>query len=119
MRVINRTAITVVGAQPYVAWTRSRDLAFAHRRRAGADEIEDLLLRREGRGLITAGHVGRPAQSPDAVRRRPVAETADFAFGLAEPPDSGFGFAAARDFARGALPPSFALVACASRSCTA
>ena len=29
MRVINRTAITVVGAQPYVAWTRSRDLAFA------------------------------------------------------------------------------------------
>jgi hypothetical protein len=29
MRVINRTAITVVGAQPYVDWTRSRDLAFA------------------------------------------------------------------------------------------
>jgi hypothetical protein len=29
MRVINRTAITVVGAQPYVDWTRSRDMVFA------------------------------------------------------------------------------------------
>jgi hypothetical protein len=29
MRVINRTAITVVGAQPYVDWTRARDVAFA------------------------------------------------------------------------------------------
>jgi hypothetical protein len=29
MRVINRTAITVVGAQPYVDWTRARDVSFA------------------------------------------------------------------------------------------
>jgi hypothetical protein len=29
MRVINRTAITVVGAAPYLAWTRQRDAAFA------------------------------------------------------------------------------------------
>lgn len=28
MRLINRTAITVVGAEPYVAWTRARDAAF-------------------------------------------------------------------------------------------
>ena len=28
MRVINRTAITVVGAQPYIDWTRARDVAF-------------------------------------------------------------------------------------------
>ncbi len=29
MRLINRTAITVVGAQPYLEWTRARDAAFA------------------------------------------------------------------------------------------
>ena len=29
MRVINRTAVTVVGAEPYLAWTRARDAAFA------------------------------------------------------------------------------------------
>ena len=29
MRLINRTAITVVGAEPYQAWTRARDAAFA------------------------------------------------------------------------------------------
>lgn len=29
MRVVNRTAITVVGAQPYVDWTLSRDADFA------------------------------------------------------------------------------------------
>jgi hypothetical protein len=29
MRVINRTAITVVGGQPYVDWMRARDVAFA------------------------------------------------------------------------------------------
>jgi hypothetical protein len=28
MRVINRTAITLVGAQPYLDWTRSRDADF-------------------------------------------------------------------------------------------
>jgi hypothetical protein len=28
MRVINRTAITVVGAQPYTDWTRTRDAEF-------------------------------------------------------------------------------------------
>jgi len=28
MRVINRTAITIVGAQPYVDWMRSRDADF-------------------------------------------------------------------------------------------
>jgi hypothetical protein len=28
MRVLNRTAITVVGAQPYIDWTRSRDADF-------------------------------------------------------------------------------------------
>jgi hypothetical protein len=28
MRLLNRTAITVVAAQPYVDWTRSRDAAF-------------------------------------------------------------------------------------------
>ena len=28
MRVINRTALTVVGAEPYLAWTRLRDAAF-------------------------------------------------------------------------------------------
>jgi hypothetical protein len=28
MRVINRTAITLVGAQPYIDWTRSRDADF-------------------------------------------------------------------------------------------
>src|ERR1044071_5039274 len=29
MRLINRTAVSVVGAEPYVEWTRSRDAAFA------------------------------------------------------------------------------------------
>jgi hypothetical protein len=29
MRLINRTAITIVGAEPYLAWTRSRDAVFA------------------------------------------------------------------------------------------
>jgi hypothetical protein len=29
MRVINRTAITVLGAQPYIDWTLSRDADFA------------------------------------------------------------------------------------------
>jgi hypothetical protein len=28
MRVINRTAITLVGAQPYIDWTRGRDADF-------------------------------------------------------------------------------------------
>lgn len=28
MRVINRTALTITGAQPYVDWTRSRDADF-------------------------------------------------------------------------------------------
>jgi hypothetical protein len=28
MQVLNRTAITVVGAEPYVEWTRSRDADF-------------------------------------------------------------------------------------------
>ena len=28
MRLLNRTAITVVAAQPYVDWTRTRDTAF-------------------------------------------------------------------------------------------
>ncbi len=28
MRVVNRTAVTVVGSQPYVEWTRSRDAEF-------------------------------------------------------------------------------------------
>jgi len=28
MRLLNRTAITVVAAQPYIDWTRSRDAAF-------------------------------------------------------------------------------------------
>jgi hypothetical protein len=28
MRVINRTAITIVGADPYLEWTRTRDAAF-------------------------------------------------------------------------------------------
>jgi hypothetical protein len=29
MRIINRTAVTVVGAQPYVDWMREREVAFA------------------------------------------------------------------------------------------
>jgi hypothetical protein len=29
MRLINRTAITVIGADPYLAWTRERDAEFA------------------------------------------------------------------------------------------
>jgi hypothetical protein len=29
MRVVNRTAVTIVGAEPYVEWTRSRDADFA------------------------------------------------------------------------------------------
>jgi hypothetical protein len=29
MRLINRTAVTVVGAAPYIEWTRARDAAFA------------------------------------------------------------------------------------------
>ena len=28
MRVINRTAVTIVGAQPYIDWTRARDADF-------------------------------------------------------------------------------------------
>lgn len=28
MRVVNRTAVTIVGAQPYIDWTRSRDADF-------------------------------------------------------------------------------------------
>jgi hypothetical protein len=28
MRVINRTAVTIVGAEPYVEWTRTRDADF-------------------------------------------------------------------------------------------
>jgi hypothetical protein len=28
MRVVNRTAVTVVGAEPYIEWTRSRDADF-------------------------------------------------------------------------------------------
>jgi len=28
MRVLNRTAITVIGAEPYLAWTRGRDADF-------------------------------------------------------------------------------------------
>ena len=28
MRVVNRTAVTVVGAEPYLAWTRKRDADF-------------------------------------------------------------------------------------------
>jgi hypothetical protein len=28
MRVLNRTAVTIVGAQPYLDWTRSRDADF-------------------------------------------------------------------------------------------
>jgi hypothetical protein len=28
MRVLNRTAVTIVGAQPYMEWTRSRDADF-------------------------------------------------------------------------------------------
>jgi hypothetical protein len=28
MRLINRTAVTVIGARPYLDWTKSRDLAF-------------------------------------------------------------------------------------------
>jgi len=34
MRLINRTAVTIVGAPPYIDWTRSRDAAF---KRSGAD----------------------------------------------------------------------------------
>jgi hypothetical protein len=29
MRVVNRTSVTVVGAEPYVEWTRRRDADFA------------------------------------------------------------------------------------------
>jgi hypothetical protein len=29
MRVVNRTSVTVVGAEPYVEWSRSRDADFA------------------------------------------------------------------------------------------
>jgi hypothetical protein len=29
MRLLNRTAVTVVGAEPYLEWTRSRDADFA------------------------------------------------------------------------------------------
>jgi len=29
MRVINRTAVTILGAQPYIDWTRKRDADFA------------------------------------------------------------------------------------------
>jgi hypothetical protein len=29
MRVINRTAITITGAQPYIEWTRGTDADFA------------------------------------------------------------------------------------------
>jgi hypothetical protein len=29
MRVVNRTAVTIIGAEPYVAWTLSRDADFA------------------------------------------------------------------------------------------
>jgi len=29
MRLTNRTAVSVVGAEPYLEWTRSRDAAFA------------------------------------------------------------------------------------------
>jgi hypothetical protein len=29
MRFVNRTAVTLVGAEPYVEWTRSRDADFA------------------------------------------------------------------------------------------
>ncbi len=28
MRVVNRTAVTIVGAEPYLAWTRDRDADF-------------------------------------------------------------------------------------------
>src|SRR5262245_54024035 len=28
MRLLNRTAVTIVGAEPYVAWTRTRDADF-------------------------------------------------------------------------------------------
>jgi hypothetical protein len=28
MRVVNRTAVTIVGAEPYLAWTRTRDADF-------------------------------------------------------------------------------------------
>lgn len=28
MRVVNRTAVTIIGAEPYLAWTRSRDADF-------------------------------------------------------------------------------------------
>lgn len=28
MRILNRTAVTVVGAEPYLAWTRGRDADF-------------------------------------------------------------------------------------------
>ena len=28
MRLINRTAVTIIGARPYLDWTKSRDLAF-------------------------------------------------------------------------------------------
>ena len=29
MRLINRTAVTILGAQPYIDWTKARDQAFA------------------------------------------------------------------------------------------
>ena len=28
MRVVNRTSVTVVGAEPFVAWTKARDADF-------------------------------------------------------------------------------------------
>jgi len=28
MRILNRTAVTIVGAEPYLAWTRTRDADF-------------------------------------------------------------------------------------------
>jgi hypothetical protein len=36
MRLLNRTAITVVAAQPYIDWTRARDAAFRTSSPAGA-----------------------------------------------------------------------------------
>lgn len=47
MRLINRTAITVVGAEPYLAWARKRDAAFAQ-----AKELSVAVLRAKPFGSV-------------------------------------------------------------------
>jgi hypothetical protein len=73
MRVINRTAITVIGAQPYIDWTKTRDAAFAPEKAAGNRSAGD------GGGLSVSVPRAKPFGSayllPEGVEEEDLLKT--------------------------------------------